>query len=327
MDDQRRTIALSAAAIYAGAAVIGVVEELVPGGQKVSVAPGFAAVVVAPLVALFGPRLPRLALAALGPLGTAMIAFALATTTGYGDGAVLYLWPVLWMAYFFGTPGAAVISAWTGLCHGLALLWMPPGVGSLDRWIDVVVTVVVVAAVARSLAARNDRLVAELFAESRADALTGLLNRRGFDERLEVEFARVRRDGGVLAAVAIDIDHFKAVNDAYGHDAGDHALAGLGARIAAEVRAADIAARVGGEEFVVVLPGAGEDAAFAFAERLRKRVEAATDEPALTISCGVAVTTAEGDEQTLYDAADQALYTAKRTGRNRTVLAAGRVAA
>ena len=108
-DDQRRTIALSAAAIYAGAAVIGVVEAIVPGGQEVSVAPGFAAVVIAPLVALFGPRMPRNALAALGLVGTVLIAVALATTSGYGDGAVLYLWPVLWMAYFFGTPGAAVI--------------------------------------------------------------------------------------------------------------------------------------------------------------------------------------------------------------------------
>ncbi len=191
---------MSAAAIYAGASVIGVVEEIIPGGQEVSDVPAAMALVLIPVCALLGPRLPRTALALLGPIGTALIALALATTSGYGDGAVLYMWPVLWMAYFFGTPGAAVICACTALAHGVALLAMPPGVGSLDRWIDVVVTVIVVAGVARSLAARNDRLVSELTAEARIDPLTGLLNRRGFAERLDPELARAaprrRRAGG-----------------------------------------------------------------------------------------------------------------------------------
>ncbi len=236
------------------------------------------------------------------------------------------MWPVLWMAYFYGTFGAAAACASTAVAHGAALLSMPPGVGSLDRWIDVVATVIVVAAVARTLAARNDRLVRALTAEARVDPLTGLLNRRGLAERLAPEIARAARSEETLAAVAIDIDHFKCVNDEHGHDAGDRVLAWLGALIAEEARGADIAARVGGEEFVVVQPGSGPAAAHAFAERLRVRVAAAGlgDGITPTISCGVAAGGLDAgatDVQPLLDAADDALYAAKRAGRNRTVVA------
>jgi len=207
---ENRAIARSAALIYAGAVVEGLVETAIPGGPEFSLLPGFAALAIAPLAALLGPRLSRRALFALGPLGAMLVAFALASTQGESDAAVMYMWPVLWTAAFYGRRGTIAIIACIGVAHGVALATMPPGVGNLDRWVDVVVSVAVVGAVVRGLAARNERLVGDLKAEARVDALTGLLNRRGFEERLAVETARATRDGSRLAVVTFDLDHSSA---------------------------------------------------------------------------------------------------------------------
>src|SRR3954453_18379353 len=118
--DDRRVVAASAAAIYSGAAFVGIVESLVPGGEAFSVLPAAAALIISALTLtlLLGPRVPRVALAVLGPLGAAMIGAAIATTTGYSDSAVLYMWPAVWMAFFFGTWGTALIVGWIGAVHG-----------------------------------------------------------------------------------------------------------------------------------------------------------------------------------------------------------------
>jgi diguanylate cyclase (GGDEF)-like protein len=331
--DDRRPIAHTAAVIYAGAVAVGLVEAFIPGGSTTfSNGPGIAALVLAPLAFFAGPRLPRAALAVLGPVGAALVGWALATTHGYGDGAVLYMWPVLWTAYFYGRRGAIAIVAWIGLVHGVSLLAMPAGQGNADRWVDVVVSVIVVAAVTCYLSERNQRLVNELVAEARVDPLTGLLNRRGLQERMAVEVARMLRDGSGMAAVMFDIDHFKRVNDLHGHEVGDRVLAWIGSLLRHEVRGADMAARSGGEEFVVVLPGADVEEAHAFAERVRATVERCTGNDgrrdhglpegvALTISAGVAASDRETGEA-LVESADRALYAAKRGGRNRTVVAA-----
>ena len=121
--------------------------------------------------------------------------------------------------------------------------------------------------------------------------------------------------------MTLDLDHFKRVNDEQGHEAGDRALAMVGAVIADHVRGADLAARWGGEEFVVVLPGADAPAARAFAERVRAAV--ATSGTGLTASAGVAVSEIPADPRALLAAADAAMYAAKRAGRDRTVVADG----
>ena len=122
-----------------------------------------------------------------------------------------------------------------------------------------------------------------------------------------------------LAAIAIDIDHFKLVNDDHGHEVGDRVLAWLGATIREHVRGVDVAARLGGEEFSVVMPGAGLDSAFAAAERIRAAVAAGGGPTAITVSAGVAAQAPAVDEQGLLAAADAALYAAKRAGRDRTL--------
>jgi diguanylate cyclase (GGDEF)-like protein len=315
--DDRSVVAVSAAAIYSGAAFVGILESLVPGGEAFSVLPAAFALVISALTIVVGPRVPRRALAVLGPLGAAMVGAAIATTSGYSDSAVLYMWPAVWMAFFFGTWGTALIVAWIGVVHGAVLLSLPPAHASFDRWVDVVAAVLVVAAVVRTLAARNERLVDRLEGEARVDPLTGLLNRRGLDERMEAEISRAAREATPLGAVVFDIDHFKRVNDEHGHELGDRVLVWLGALLKVQARGVDVTARIGGEEFVVLLPRADLEAAHAFAERVR--IAVAQHERGLTVSAGVASAVAPIDDQLLLAEADQALYVAKRSGRNRTV--------
>jgi diguanylate cyclase (GGDEF)-like protein len=323
LGDHRRTRAFSAAAILAGATFAGMVEAALPGGPQTSVLPGVVALALVPLVLVFGPRLDARYVAPLGPIGAVLIAWAIASTHGYADGAVLYAWPTLWMAHFYGRRGTVGIVACIALAHAGALILMPAGQGNIDRWIDVTVSVTVVGAVVCVLSERNAQLVRRLRTEARLDPLTGLTNRRGLQERTGIELARAARDHTSLAAVAFDIDHFKCVNDVHGHDAGDRVLAWLGTIIAEEARRGDVAARVGGEEFVVLLPRTRVVAAEAFAERVRIAVEEGRPEGlALTISAGVAAELAPADDAALLAAADAALYAAKRAGRNRTVVAA-----
>ena len=215
------------------------------------------------------------------------------------------------------------IVAWVGLVHAIVLIGLPADRASIDRWIDVEAAVLVVAVVVRGLAARNERLVQRLAEEARVDPLTGLLNRRGFDERLLMEQSRARRDGTALSVVCFDIDRFKAINDTHGHEIGDRALASLGNVVAEQIRGVDSAARVGGDEFVVLLPGADAPAARAFAERVRRLLadprSIVAAEVALSISAGIATNTAAQDAGDLVQRADRALYHAKSGGRDRVV--------
>lgn len=159
---------------------------------------------------------------------------------------------------------------------------------------------------------------------SLVDPLTGLANRRAFDEALEVELARSRRTGEPMSLVMLDVDHFKRFNDTFGHLAGDRALAAVATRLTATARREDWACRVGGEEFAVLLPGADRRAAAEVAERLRLAVEGMRlAEGPITISLGVASGVGVRDGEALVAEADGLLYEAKRLGRNRVVVADG----
>jgi diguanylate cyclase (GGDEF)-like protein len=328
MSDDPRLIARSAAAIYAGAVVLQAVEQALPGGDGAAAGPGIAALVLAVALAVGGSRLPRRVVVAAGPIGVGLIAWALASTHGAGDGAVLYTWPVLWTAAFFGTAGAVGVVACVAVAHGVALIAMPAS-ASVDRWLDVVAATAIVAGVVRFLAERNRRLVAQLAAEARTDPLTGLLNRRGLRERMDVELARAARDGGSIALIAFDVDAFKETNDEHGHEVGDRVLAFLGSLLASEVRGADIAARSGGDEFAVVLPDAGERDALAFADRIRRAFSQGScaerqehgvpAEVELSLSAGTACASGSIDEHLLAEAADHALYAGKDAGGDRVL--------
>jgi diguanylate cyclase (GGDEF)-like protein len=171
-----------------------------------------------------------------------------------------------------------------------------------------------------TLAIRHERDVAHRLAEH--DALTGVLNRRAILARLRAAFLQARESGEPLSLLFLDLDHFKRVNDSYGHRAGDQCLRAVIGPIASELRQGDALGRYGGEEFLVVLPGAGAGNAQIVAERIRGRVQ---DMPmlvsgtriGLTLSVGIAAL--EEDVLTpddLLERADAALYRSKSAGRN-----------
>jgi diguanylate cyclase (GGDEF)-like protein len=159
------------------------------------------------------------------------------------------------------------------------------------------------------------------------DGLTGLFNRRAFDELLGRTLARESRQNGRFALVLLDVDHFKRLNDAFGHRAGDHALKETARLLRRQLRRQDEAARFGGEEFAAILPGTDAAGAEQLGERIRHAVEAHQSvfegaRLSVTVSAGAAVWPADGaDEAALLAAADRALYAAKAAGRNRVVLA------
>jgi diguanylate cyclase (GGDEF)-like protein len=164
------------------------------------------------------------------------------------------------------------------------------------------------------------------------DVLTGWHNRRYLQVRINEELARAQRDGSNVACLMLDVDHFKKVNDCWGHAAGDTVLREIAQRIESQVRASDVAARYGGEEFVVVLPDTDTASAGLLAERIRVAVSAQPvslpggDETTITISTGIAGISPmknDSDLKTVGDSliarADVALYKAKAGGRNRVV--------
>jgi len=166
------------------------------------------------------------------------------------------------------------------------------------------------------------------------DQLTNLYNRRFLDAQLGPLVQRAQCGGEPVSLMAVDIDHFKRCNDTYGHDVGDAVLREFAVRLASNVRPSDFACRLGGEEFVVLMPRTSGDIACLAAERLRRHICAAPfNAPGaphpidVTVSIGVACTAAEDTPETLLKRADEALYEAKRSGRNRVIgRSAGRAA-
>ena len=171
----------------------------------------------------------------------------------------------------------------------------------------------------RALEQRN----AELLQAAGTDELTGLGNRRALDAYLPMTFAQALSEGQALACLMFDLDEFKVINDRLGHDIGDQALRAVGLVLRQQSRGLDFVARVGGEEFMMLCPQTGADAALRIAERIRLAIAAPQpDLPPLSVSVGVAVGAAGfADSASLIRAADQALLQAKRLGRNRVCLA------
>ena len=223
---------------------------------------------------------------------------------------------------------------WLG---GIIALFIVSYVGLIVLWEeralvanDLVAVVLLVAggftlAVTRlSFVTTNDVVrIAKLERDANEDPLTGTYNRRYLDNKLVEEVNRANRLNVPLSAVLIDLDHFKHVNDTYGHDVGDMVLRHVSSLIIASVRPNDTVIRYGGEEFVVLAPNCDTDAAANLGERMRMRIAESTlslpggQDLAVTASLGVSSLAISGTGDTMLRAADQALYSAKRSGRNR----------
>jgi diguanylate cyclase (GGDEF)-like protein len=235
-----------------------------------------------------------------------------------------YVWPAFYIGYFFRPRGiVASLTLLAALYAGVLSSIDLTRSETLTRWV-VTVSVVTFTAVALHMLRRQiDRLVAQLRETARTDALTTLLNRRGFDERFELELERARRTSTSVALLVADLDRFKTLNDRYGHAAGDAALASVGRTLVRGCRAIDTVARIGGEEFAMLLPATGAQGGLELAERLRADVGQADDAggDALTVSVGVVEFPGHGTTaEELMRAADQAMYRAKALGRDRTVV-------
>ena len=208
---------------------------------------------------------------------------------------------------------------------GALVLVLPPTLQGAHR--DHVLTQVRRVAASASLALHRDQQLVQLQRLAATDDLTMIANRRSFSVSLERELARSSRSGVPVSLIILDIDHFKHVNDRYGHPAGDESLRNIAAALVIACRELDTPARYGGEEFAVVLPECDAEQGRVIADRLRAAVSAAPGVRPLTASAGVATFpqhAATGEQ--LIQAADDALLVAKRTGRDRTVLAESLIA-
>jgi diguanylate cyclase (GGDEF)-like protein len=166
-----------------------------------------------------------------------------------------------------------------------------------------------------ALAYANAQQAEGLREQALTDALTGLANRRHFEDRLAAEIARVGRDGTPVALIAFDLDDFKRINDAHGHPAGDAALQAFGAVLRGQARLSDLVCRTGGEEFAVILPGADGPAAVNYATRIVDEIRSAGP---TTASAGVASAPADGSSlDLLVRTADARLMRAKAAGKDR----------
>lgn len=168
---------------------------------------------------------------------------------------------------------------------------------------------------------RLNRLLQEKSLCLRQDPLTGIANRLAYEEQLQQEFHRWQRFGNPLTFLIWDIDHFKQINDSYGHAIGDEVLCNIAGQLGCRLRSTDFVARYGGEEFAMLLPGADTEAALQLANQIRLQIAEAGFNNGeyripVTISCGVTRFEPGDSAQTVFKRADHALYQAKKAGRN-----------
>ncbi|HET9167986.1 MAG TPA: GGDEF domain-containing protein [Actinospica sp.] len=234
-------------------------------------------------------------------------------------GPLLLTWPVAFTAAVLSARVAWITLGVTSVAFAV-LASVSRGVDGLVLWVEVCAALTVICVMVTRLQAQSNRLRAALANLARTDPLTELLNRRGFDEALAREHSRHARGGPPMGLLLIDIDHFKQVNDSWGHQAGDDALRRLGALLTDSFRTMDVVGRIGGEEFGVLIPDCGPGQAGARAQELcdTVRVRAREWPHPITVSVGVATgPDPRATPEDLFARADAGLYAAKATGRDR----------
>ena len=319
-----------AAALWAGGAAVGFLLAALPqphnGSRALLIGVSTAAALIAVLLRFGARRLPGWALpaaASMATLLTSMLTYVAGGAGEWVDVQVVYLFVALGSAYFFSDRQLMFQIAVIVGSYGAVLALTDPVEAGAPRLVATAAAVLTAAALLRGLRIRVTEIVHRLADAARTDPLTGLQNRRGFEESFGAEVERAKREGRSLTVLLGDLDHFKSLNDRMGHPAGDAALVRVGQLLLAALRRPDPVARTGGEEFALILPGAAGEVAWGIAERLRASVEEAFqgDAVPLTISLGLAQFPQDGDTaDSLLEAADQALYAAKRLGRNRSVI-------
>jgi diguanylate cyclase (GGDEF)-like protein/putative nucleotidyltransferase with HDIG domain len=327
-----------AACFYAVGALLGASIALAPHSAQLNqggfLAVSIASAVLALVLWLLAPRLPGWGLSVAAGAGTLLISFGTYFTGQMGgtlasDNELLYIWVVLFSAYFLPRRQVLVQITMIAIAYEIVLAELGADATFATRWLETVGTLVVVAVLVHVLRSRVSELVARLSDAARTDPLTGLFNRRCFEELLETELERTLRNGQPASLLLGDLDNFKQVNDHAGHAGGDAALVRIAEILQYWKRKADAIARTGGEEFAILLPNTTQEAAYGIAERLRGTVDRAfshKDVP-VTFSFGVATFPQHAPTaRSLMLAADQALYAAKELGRNMSVVYSDQIA-
>jgi diguanylate cyclase (GGDEF)-like protein len=328
--DDRVTMARTFTYLFGMGATLVLVSFLLPHSPDRDTT-GLVAVTVAAYAVALGflvafDRLPLWVYEAAPLLGTLIVSLAVdfggsQAATAY---AMYYFWVALAACYFLRPPIAVGHLFVASIAYGIVLLVGPSGITlPALKWMMVTGTLMVVGALMITLRSQVERLVGELAAAARTDSLTQLANRRELEERFAAELERSTRTARPLSILVLDLDWFKEYNDRFGHNAGDRALVMLAEALKRATRTSDVVARLGGEEFGVLAPETDETEGFLLAERLRAEVRAAfaRETEKMTISCGVASFPVHGiTSGELLHAADRALYEAKESGRDRSVV-------
>ena len=281
--------------------------------------------VAALLLAVARRRTRPWVLELLPALITAVISVGVYTAGFTGRSTqVLYIWVALYCAFFLSRRQMTLQLAWiaTAYAGALALGDSSPN-ESLLPWTLIVGTAVVVAVVLGLVRETVTGMLRRLADAAPHRPAHRTRDRRGLEQRIDLEVERARRHDRALTVVIGDLDHFKRINDTLGHRAGDEALMLVGSILNDRKRRVDAVARTGGEEFTLVMPDTDRHEAFLVTERLRAEVERrlAGERMPLTLSFGIAAFPEHGRETAmLLEAADQALYSAKALGRNRSVI-------
>ncbi len=323
-----RVRARALAGLYAAGATLALLTVALPHSPDANEV-GLLAIVAAAYLAaagltLMATNLPTWALPVMLGWGTTSITgVAYFSAESPSPLIFFYLWVFLYSAYFLDDWVTLLQIGYAGAASAVLLSAFPPPNGVAAWWLVAMGSLVVGAILIRTMRGRVDSLIDRLYDTARTDPLTALLNRRGFRELLDLELERARRRDSHLAVLVGDLDHFKEVNDRSGHHIGDTVLMRVARLLESHKRTIDAAARVGGEEFTLVLPDTTETEAFVVAERLRSDLERefADDPVPITISFGIATFPAHGHTAaSLLRAGDEALYGAKRNGRNRSMV-------
>lgn len=313
--------------LFAAGATLAMLTVLLPHSSRLNATGQLAIIANAYLVAavLFtqSGRLPAWTLHLTLAWGSTLIT-GVAYFAGVSPSPLVffYLWVFLYASYFFTLRQTTVQIVYAGLAYGALLAARPPIGGVSAWWLVGMGTLLVGAFVIMTMRARVELLISRLYDAARTDPLTQLSNRRGFRELLDLELERARRGGTPVALLVADLDDFKDVNDYCGHRVGDVALQRFARLLGEHKRPLDVAARVDGEEFALIVPDGARKEGFTLAERVRRAVQSEFEGDAvpLTVSFGVAVYPEHGETAAaLLHAAAEALYTAKERGRNRTV--------
>jgi diguanylate cyclase (GGDEF)-like protein len=257
-------------------------------------------------------------------LGIVFIGVVVALSRPVGVTPLFFIAPIPTAGYFLGRKALAAALGLFSVTLAVALAANPSAENSLQIFASTWSTMVVVGVLLVLVRERVDGLLRDLEHTASTDMLTGLVNRRTFEAIMHREIERARRGGNPLSIALFDLDHFKAINDRLGHAEGDRALKRFAGLLQSSCRLVDVPARIGGEEFALILSNADAEGARIYAERLLRTVLEETKDDLAPLSVSIGITELSGPDDTLdvlLLSADRALYEAKHRGRARVIVA------